>query len=108
MPAVYGLNLNSGFHADRFLAEPMFTWGNQEGQTDEQGNAGVRSVMFVAIKLLYVLGIRHVFLLGCDFRMTYGVTELRLCPGTDALRGAEQQPRLPRALGAAGRAAAAV
>ena len=72
MPAVFGLRLSSGFRADRFLREPTFTWGNQGSETDDRGNTGVRSVLFVALKLLFVLGIRRVYLLGCDFRMSYG------------------------------------
>jgi hypothetical protein len=73
MPAVRGIRLSNGFCPDRFLTEPTFTWGNEGQQTDDHGNAGVRSVMLVALKLLYVLGVRRVFLLGCDFRMRYGV-----------------------------------
>ncbi len=73
MPAVRGIHLSHGFCPDRFLTEPTFTLGNHGEQTDAHGNAGVRSVLPVALKLLYVLGVRRVFLLGCDFRMCYGV-----------------------------------
>jgi len=72
MPGVFGLRLQSGFRADCFLSEPLFTWGNDSGQTDDDGNSTIRSVMFVALKLLFVLGVTRIYLLGCDFRMRYG------------------------------------
>lgn len=71
MPNVFAVQLHSGFDPDVMLAEPGFTWGNDGATVDELGNSGVRSVMFVALKLLYVLGVRKVYLLGCDFRMSY-------------------------------------
>lgn len=53
----------SGFRADSFLTERAFCWGN------ESADGGGRSVMLVALKLLWYLGVRDVLLLGCDFKM---------------------------------------
>lgn len=47
-----------------FMTRPDFFWGF------DKDNGGGRSVMHVAVKLLYVLGIRRIFLLGADFHMT--------------------------------------
>lgn len=54
---------NEFFNPDHFLTENTFNWGNHSD------NGGGRSVMLVAIRMLYYLGIRRVFLLGCDFNM---------------------------------------
>jgi hypothetical protein len=69
MPAVFGYRRNEQFHAETWLAEKTFNWGNHGKRTDALGNRGSRSVMYVALKLLYYLGVRKVFLVGCDFRM---------------------------------------
>lgn len=54
---------NEFFNPDHFLTENTFNWGNHSD------NGGGRSVMLVAIRMLYYLGVRRVFLLGCDFNM---------------------------------------
>jgi hypothetical protein len=60
---------NARFRADRFLIEPTFNIGCDVGVDDGLGHASGRSVMLPAIKILYVLGVRRVYLLGCDFKM---------------------------------------
>ena len=72
MPAVFGLRRNETFQAGQWLYEDTFNWGNQGKRTDEHGNKGSRSVMYLALRLLFYLGIRRVTLLGCDFRMQTG------------------------------------
>ncbi len=72
MPSTVGFPLRGGFRAETYLSEPGFCWGCAGDEADGQGIHGARSVMLVALKVLFVLGIRKVFLLGCDFRMTYG------------------------------------
>lgn len=67
-PATFFYHRNAEFNAGRFLTEPTINWGNDEK------NGGGRSVMLVAIRLLYYLGIRRIFLLGCDFKMEGGYT----------------------------------
>lgn len=57
------------FDPARFLTSDKFHWGCSEGHRDPDGRGGGRSVMFVALKLLYHLGCRYVFLVGCDFHM---------------------------------------
>jgi hypothetical protein len=72
MPAVFGYVRNHEFVPQRWLAEASFNCGHGEGQRDCGGNSGSRSVMYVALRLLYYLGIRRVYLVGCDFRMADG------------------------------------
>lgn len=54
---------NEKFEPSRWLFEYTFNWG------DHSKWGGGRSVMLVALKLLFVLGIRNVYLLGCDLIM---------------------------------------
>ncbi len=62
-PATYFYHRHCGFNAAAFLTASSFCWGNDDK------NGGARSVMLVAIRLLYHLGVRRIFLLGCDFKM---------------------------------------
>src|SRR5690606_12971941 len=52
------------FDAERFLDEPTISWGGAPKL------GGVRSVLLPALRMLYHLGVRHVFLLGVDFNMS--------------------------------------
>ena len=72
MPAVFGYERNENFVAERWLYEDTFNWGNHGKTTDAYGNRGSRSVMYVALRLMFHLGIRRLYLLGCDFRMDLG------------------------------------
>ena len=69
LPAVLTYRRNKDFNVKRFLSEPTINWGNEGSITDELGCKGGRSVMFPAFRILYYLGIRRLFLLGCDFNM---------------------------------------
>lgn len=63
-PNVIGYRRNEKFVAERFLFEDTFNWGNHKNY------GGGRSVMLPAIRILFLLGFRNVYLLGCDFNMT--------------------------------------
>lgn len=54
---------NDKFNHETFLTEDTFNWGNHKDF------GGGRSVMLVAIRILYYLGVRTIYLLGCDFKM---------------------------------------
>ena len=59
---------NNMFNPDRFLLENSINWGN--GQSFKfKGVNGKRSVLIATLKILYLLGFRHVYLLGVDFSM---------------------------------------
>ena len=72
MPNTFGYRSNSEFSPENWLSESTIKCGQTGRFADDLGIIGSRSVMLVAIKLLYYLGVRRVFLLGCDFRMKYG------------------------------------
>lgn len=80
---------NEYFRADTFLDDTRFNWGNhaqrcrcghfkaKDGPREcpdcgERDWWGSRSCMLVAIRILYELGFKNVFLLGCDFKMEEG------------------------------------
>jgi len=61
---IIGYKRNETFEPEMFMTQPTINWGNHK----ERG--GGRSVMVAAIKLIYCLGFRRVYLLGCDFNMS--------------------------------------
>lgn len=62
-PNVWYYKRNEKFNAKQFLWEDTFNWGNHKDY------GGGRSVMLVAIRMMFFLGIRNIFLLGADFKM---------------------------------------
>lgn len=63
-PNVVGYRRNEKFHAPRWLYEDTINWGNHKDY------GGGRSVMLAAMRILFLLGFRRVYLLGVDFEMT--------------------------------------
>ena len=63
-PNVVGYRRNEKFHAPRWLHEETINWGNNAKY------GGGRSVMLAAMRILFLLGFRRVYLLGVDFEMT--------------------------------------
>ncbi len=72
MPGVFGFRRNEIFQADTWLYENSFNWGNHGNQVDDYGQKGSRSIMYIALRLLFYLGVRRLYLVGCDFKMEYG------------------------------------
>jgi hypothetical protein len=62
-PNVLGYRRNEKFHADRYLYEDTINWGNHKDF------GGGRSVMLAAMRILFLLGFRKVYLVGVDFEM---------------------------------------
>lgn len=62
-PNVLFYRRNEKFESSRFLFECTFNWG------DHSQWGGGRSVMLVALRILFLLGFREVYLLGCDLVM---------------------------------------
>jgi ADP-heptose:LPS heptosyltransferase len=78
-PATLFYHRHCGWNSKTFLAEPTICWGNDGAPKTEPGHPppppppggwGGRSVMLVAIRLLHYLGVRRIFLLGADFKMS--------------------------------------
>lgn len=63
-PNVVGYQRNEKFHAARYLKENTINWGNHKKW------GGGRSVMLAALRILYLMGFRRVYLVGVDFEMT--------------------------------------
>jgi len=63
-PNVIYYRRNNHFNADQFLWEDTVNWGCHKDL------GGKRSVMLAAIRILYQLGFRKVYLLGCDLDMS--------------------------------------
>jgi hypothetical protein len=69
-PNVWGFQRRSWMMPDQtFFTEPSASWGNQNEGVRRLGQPKTACTMLLAIRLLYHLGARTVFLLGCDFRM---------------------------------------
>lgn len=79
-PNVVYFRRNEHFQAKQWLTESSFNWGDvgKPKQKDiDSGKAkldpnrmyGGRSVMLPALRILFLLGFRRVYLLGCDFKM---------------------------------------
>lgn len=67
-PNVVFYKRNEHFQAKQFLWEDTFNWGNHKNY------GGCRSVLLPALRILFHLGFRKVFLLGVDLNMTEGST----------------------------------
>jgi len=63
-PNVVGYRRNEKFHPPRWLNEETINWGNH-GKW-----GGGRSVLLASLRILYLLGFRHIYLLGVDFEMS--------------------------------------
>ncbi len=72
MPATFFFRRNEQFKSKQWLWEDTFNWGCHSSWKDETGNQGGRMVMYPAIRMLFYLGVRRIYLLGCDFEMTKG------------------------------------
>lgn len=62
-PNVIGYRRNEKFCAKRFLTEDTINWGCHKDF------GGCRSVMLAALRIMFLLGIRRVFMVGVDLKM---------------------------------------
>lgn len=65
-PNVIGIHRNDKFAPEQWLHETSFGWGNSGT------NGGCRTVFLLALKLMYVIGVRKLFIVGCDLNMEAG------------------------------------
>lgn len=74
-PNVVGIRRNEKFAAHRFLTENTCNWGCHKNY------GGCRSVLLSAIRIMWELGVRTIFLVGVDLKMssteTYAFSEGR-------------------------------
>jgi len=69
MPSCLFFRRNEKFQIAQWLTEGTVNWGNHGKVIDELGIRGSRSVMLAAVRLLYYLGFRIIYLLGVDLKM---------------------------------------
>lgn len=70
-PNVFYFDINEDFDSNNFLTEPTVNFGCHSNSYDEFGNKGGRCVMLMSLKILYYLGFKYIYLLGCDFEMKH-------------------------------------
>lgn len=71
-PNVIGYNRNLRFNVETWLGESTVNWGVSHKIAKQIKRTRIRNVMLAAVKIVYLLGFRQVFLLGCDFDMVPG------------------------------------
>ncbi len=65
-PNVVYHHLNTQFDPETYLKLDTVSWGRQ------RGDGGCRSVMLAAVRIIYSLGFKKVFIIGADFKMEEG------------------------------------
>lgn len=99
-PNVWGFQRRSWMMPDQtFFTDQAAAWGNLDEGLRRFGQPKTACTMLIALRLLYYLGARTVFLLGCDFRMNpllpldgnYAFSENR---DEDAIRSNNDQFRI--------------
>ena len=68
-PNLYSFDVNEDFKVETFFEEPTIAFGNHTDLIDAYGQKGGRSVIYCSFRLMYYLGIRRIYLIGCDFKM---------------------------------------
>jgi len=86
-PNTFGFNHTKGWNAETFLTDDLPTWGVNSAEMDPDGKSKNESVMLPTLWLLYWLGFRVVYLLGCDFHRGDGhyAFDERCAPSNDTL-----------------------
>lgn len=69
-PNVIAYRRNAFFNPKDWLWENTINWGNSKNSAKSNGHPRDLNVMFAALRLLFYLGFRDVYLLGCDWNMT--------------------------------------
>ena len=65
----WGYNHCAGWDENTFLTQDLPTWGTSRPDQDPEGSRH-KSVMLIMIRLLFWLGFRRIYLLGCDWKMS--------------------------------------
>lgn len=72
-PNVWGFRRNSYMYPDeRFFTDVGAAWGNQNKGVKMTGEPKTVCTMLCALRILYYLGCRRIYLVGVDFRMVPG------------------------------------
>ena len=68
-PGVMLYYRNSHFSPKEYLSQATINWGNDEKAAKQNEWPHVLNTMFAAVRIMHYLGIRNLYLLGCDFYM---------------------------------------
>lgn len=78
-PNVWGYKFQVGWNAETFLTAERPTVGTDDASMDPDTTTWHKSVLLPTLRILFDLGVRRLYLLGCDFLMTpercYGFDE---------------------------------
>ena len=69
LQGVWGYKHKAGWDADTFLTDDLPTWGAKNAAQDPEDKQSHKSVMLPALWLSYWLGVRRIYLVGCDWKM---------------------------------------
>lgn len=70
-PNVWGFGRRTWWaYDDTFFSDPDATWGNGKDGLARTGNPTTFNTMLLALRLLYYMGSRRIFLVGVDFKMS--------------------------------------
>lgn len=70
-PSTFQYTRSSIFNHKTFLDEDVISWGSEADIKCSLGVSGCRSAMMSAMKILYYLGFKTIYLLGCEFNMKH-------------------------------------
>jgi hypothetical protein len=95
-PGTFGYQRNTAIDAENWLYEPSINRGNdkEHGPGGETPNGFAKGIntLYAALRLCFVLGIRTVYMCGCDFRMTneaaYAFNQGKHAGGVESNNGA--------------------
>jgi hypothetical protein len=74
-PNIWGFQRNPWLTPDdQFFLSDGACWGNHDKGATATNQAKTVCTMLLALRILYYLGARTIFLVGVDFRMTPGIT----------------------------------
>ncbi len=68
-PNVWGYQHTKGWNAETFLTNELPSWGVNSADIDPDNKGRHETVMLVSLWMLYWLGFRRIYLVGCDFKM---------------------------------------
>ena len=69
-PSVFGYNRQTLFDPQTFLTSEQASWGRSKKHKQNEGKTTVLFTFLLGLRLLHYLGVRRVYLLGVDFKMT--------------------------------------
>lgn len=70
MPNVIGYRRSGRLDAETFLTEDSISFGRSEKHAKREKLPHINNTFFSVIKVLYSIGVRTIYLLGCDFKMS--------------------------------------